>query len=88
MIFNKAAEVMATHGKSYITRQMTNMAICKEQQRSYYKKYKTLLTYVNDVSADLDLLNRMPDNEVTHVRHVGTNVNMPTTIKNLCPRQY
>jgi len=88
MIFNKAAEIMATHGKSYITRQMTNMAICKEQQHFYYKKYKTLLNYVNDVSSELDLLNRVPDNEVKHVRHVGTNVNMPTINKYLCPRRY
>ncbi|CAI6376977.1 unnamed protein product [Macrosiphum euphorbiae] len=88
MIFNKFAEIMATHGKSDITRQMTNRAICKEQQRSYYKKFKKLLSYVNKVSSDLELLNREPDNEVKHVRHAGTNVNMPTINKNLCPRRY
>jgi len=83
MILNKAAEVMATHGKSHIAKQMINISVCKEQQRSYYKKYKRLLNYVKTISSELELLNRMPDNEVTHVRNVGINVNMPTKKKKL-----
>jgi len=78
MIFNKAAEVMATHGKSHIAQQMSNISVCREQQRSYYKKYKELLNHVNTISSRLEDLTRLPDNEVKHVRHVGTNVNMPS----------
>ncbi|NP_001156160.1 uncharacterized protein LOC100163293 [Acyrthosiphon pisum] len=83
MILNKAAEVMATHGKSHIAKQMVNISVCKEQQRLYYKKYKQLLNYVNTVTSELELLNRVPDDEVKHVRNVGTYVVMPTKKKKL-----
>jgi len=81
MILNKAAEVMALNSKSYIARQMLNLSECKRQQRLYYKKYKDLLKFVNNVNSELELLTRVPDNEVKSVRNVGTFVLMPTTSK-------
>eukprot|EP00102_Acyrthosiphon_pisum_P021601 XP_016658811.1 PREDICTED: uncharacterized protein LOC107883398 [Acyrthosiphon pisum] len=72
MILYKAAEVMATHDKSNIAKQMVNKSICEEEQRSYYEKYKQLLNHVNTISSELELLNRVPDDEVKHVRNVGT----------------
>jgi len=75
MIIKKSAEIMAT--KSRYSKQMINIEVCKEQQRSYYKKYKQLLNYINSMNDELVLLNREPSNVVKHVRNVGTYINMP-----------
>jgi len=76
MIVKKSAEIMAT--KSRYAKQMIHIAVCKEQQRLYYKKYKRLLNFINSMNEELNLLNREPNTVVKHVRNVGTNVNMPS----------
>jgi len=63
--------------KSHYAKQMANISICKEYQRSYYNKYKHLLNRVNTMSAEIDLLDRMPCTTAKHVRNVGTNVKTP-----------
>ncbi|XP_022171058.1 uncharacterized protein LOC111034217 [Myzus persicae] len=75
MIIDKSAEVMAT--KSRYAKQMVNISVCKEHQRSYYEKYKQLLNDINTMNTELNLMNRMPSNAVKHVRNVGTNINTP-----------
>ncbi|XP_060858496.1 uncharacterized protein LOC132935877 [Metopolophium dirhodum] len=82
IILTKAAEVMATQDKSHIKNQMLNLSECKHQQCLYYKKYKELSKDVETVISKLELLNRVPNNEVKFVRNVGTYVNMPPKGKN------
>jgi len=82
IVLKKAAEVMAT--TSHFSEQMQTIANCKERQRSYYKNYKELLKYVNTINSELELLIRVPDNAVKHVRNVGTNFNMPKKTQKYC----
>jgi len=81
MILNKAAEVISTHMQSHMENQMSNLSKRIQEQRSYQQKYKQLLSYVNDINSELELLNRVPNNEVKLVRNAKTNVEMPTNSK-------